>query len=115
MVVKCDSIVDQNLLDHCISKYGLNVDNITPSDGNLAFPFFNKEVEKLLTDSEMSKLLDEYFEYIRLYTNFVDDQNVVITYPNIKHDEYDAKVNNFPADWHTDYQSEFTIHLLWLK
>ena len=114
--VNCTGIVDQKILDSWALKYELNVDNITPSDGNLAFPFFNKEVEELLANSELSKLLDEYF--LNIYNCMPILQSIpyaVITYPNIKHDEYDAKKNNFAAEWHTDYRSEFTIHLPLVK
>ncbi|MDC0042599.1 hypothetical protein OAJ10_02460 [Paracoccaceae bacterium] len=110
--IKCTGIIDQKIIDNWISKYDLNVDNIIPSKGNLAFPFFNKDVEALLTDSQLSKLLDEYFLNIYGCKPVLQMMPyLVITYPNIRHDEYDAKVNNFPADWHTDYQSEFTIHV----
>ena len=29
----------------------------------------------------------------------------------IAHENFDSKTNNFPANWHTDYESEFTVHL----
>ena len=36
---------------------------------------------------------------------------LVITYPNVSHEKFIPKQHNFPANWHTDYQSEFSIHL----
>ena len=105
-------IIDRDMLDGWVSKYGLDVSNITPSEGNIAIPFFNKDVLSLLTDGKFAVLLDEYF--MKMYGCHPVLQSIpylVITYPNITHDNFDPKKNNFPANWHTDYQSEFTVHV----
>jgi hypothetical protein len=105
-------VVDSDMLDRWISEYGLDVSNITPSEGNLAIPFFNEDVLSLLTDSKFAVLLDDYF--MNMYGCHPVLQCIpylVITYPNIAHENFDSKTNNFPANWHTDYESEFTVHL----
>jgi len=105
-------IIDKDILDRWISEYGLDVSNITPSEGNLAIPFFNEDVLSILTDSKFAVLLDNYFiNMYRCHPVLQCIPNLVITYPNIVHENFDSKTNNFPANWHTDYVSEFTVHL----
>lgn len=105
-------IIDIDILDRWITEYGLDVNNITPSEGNLAIPFFNEDVLNILTDSKFAVLLDDYF--MNMYGCHPVLQCIpylVITYPDIVHENFDIKTNNFPANWHTDYLSEFTVHL----
>jgi len=110
--VNCKAIVENEVLDKWIKDYGLDLSNILPSEGNLAFPFFNEDVLKLLVDSKFSSILEGYF--INMYGCRPVLQSIpylVISYPNISHGSFDPKKNNFPAHWHTDYQSEFTVHV----
>ena len=104
--------IDTEILDKWIDIYGLNISNLTPSEGNLAIPFFNGDVLKLLTESPFASLLDKYFWHVYGTEPVLQCiPQLVITYPNIVHEKFEVKTHNFPANWHTDYLSEFTVHL----
>lgn len=105
-------VIENEVLDKWIDVYGLDESNIIQADGNIAFPFFNKDVLKLIVDSQFSEVLFEYFKTIHGCKPVLQSiPYLVISYPNISHDNFDPMKNNFPANWHTDYISEFTAHI----
>ena len=110
--VNYNKSVDKDIIDKWIYSYGLDINNINPSEGNLAFPFFNEDLLKMLKNSNFSNLLDEYFYKLHgCYPVLQQIPFIVITYPNIDQTDFDPSKHNFPANWHTDYQSEFTVHI----
>jgi len=109
---KYQEIVDRRIIDDWIYRYGLSISNLSRANGNLHIPFFNKQVLDILSRSPISSLLDSYF--LKIYGSLPVLQcipSLVISYPNISHDTFDPKTHNFPAIWHTDYLSEFTVHI----
>ena len=107
-----NSLVEPKIIDQWMERYKINGENITPSEGNLIIPFFNAEIHDLLTNSQFSELLDKYFDSMYGCKPVLQClPSLVMTYPSISQDEFKSGAHNFPAVWHVDYLSEFTIHM----
>jgi len=104
--------VDPEIIDQWIERYKIDSTKITPSEGNLMIPFFNAEIDKLLTSSKFSELLEKYFYAIYGCKPVLQCiPGLVMTFPSISQGEFKRGTHNFPAVWHVDYLSEFTIHM----
>ena len=110
--VKFTNGIDHSLLTKWSEDYGIKKSNFLPTNGNISVPFFNAEMHALLTGSNLIDLLKDYF--VQMYGVPPMLQMVptlVITHPNVEQQTYIKGVQNFPAHWHYDYPSEFTIHI----
>ena len=45
--VNYKKVIDKEVLDKWINVYGLDESNLVKADGNIAFPFFNKDIFKI--------------------------------------------------------------------
>lgn len=109
---KYEAQIESKVIDDWMARYNIDTDLITPSDGNCIIPFFNHEVFKLLTDSSFSRLLTLYFNAMYGCKPILQcTPSLVMTFPSIEQHEFKAGAHNFPANWHSDYVSEFTVHI----
>ena len=110
--VKLENNIDINIINKWKRDYLVSKPNFTPAEGNISYPFYNAEIHKLLSDSEMVKVVRHYFQ--KVYGKLPVLQMIpklVITYPIINQESFQLKNNHFPAVWHIDYRSEFTVHI----
>lgn len=105
------NIIDRRVIEKWQIKYGIYSERFSPCEGNISFPFYNEEMHELLNNSEVSHYINKYFKTV-YGTEPVLQQipNMVITFPSMGQDAYQHGAHNFPAVWHTDFKSEFTIH-----
>jgi hypothetical protein len=111
-VVVGKNLFDNNIIEKWKKRYGIDSQSFTPWVGNLSIPFFNQDVYSLLTDSEMLFYVNKYFHIVYGMKPVLQQiPMLVVTYPSVNQEEYQNKSHNFPASWHVDYKSEFTIHI----
>jgi hypothetical protein len=106
------NLVDSDTISSWQTRYGIAQSSFSPNLGNLSIPFYNPQMHELLHKSPIASYLDQYFK-IAYRTKPVLQQVpvLVVTYPEVSHDSHIPSKHNFPAVWHVDYRSEFTIHL----
>jgi hypothetical protein len=94
------------------SMYGIHESNFSSALGNYGFPFYNAQLHSLLTDSLLLTTIKTYFQLIYNKAPVLQViPNIVITSPLIEQNSFQRGVHNFPANWHVDYNSEFTVHI----
>ena len=105
-------IINRQIVESWQKKYGLYSELFSPWEGNMSFPFYNEEIHEILADSEISYYINKYFQTV-YGTRPVLQQipTMVITYPSMNQADYEYGAHNFPAAWHTDFKSEFTVHI----
>ena len=87
-------------------------DNFKAAEGNYSWPVIDETLHKFLESKSLNKLLDDYFRLAyrgRPVLQIVP--NIVITKPSISPEKFVHGKHGFPAVWHTDYPTEFTIHI----
>ena len=111
-MVVAENIIDKKIIKNWISKYNIHNDNFVACKGNIFFPFYNKEFHDILFNSNFLDYLNIYY-YLVYGKKPVMQQmpSLVITKPDINQLDISHGKSNFPAVWHTDYLTEFTIHI----
>jgi hypothetical protein len=111
-MVVAENIIDKNIIENWISKYNIYNENFVACKGNVFFPFYNKEFHDILFNSNFLDYLNMYY-YLVYGKKPVMQQmpTLVITKPDINQLDISHGKSNFPAVWHTDYLTEFTIHI----
>ena len=106
-----------NCLDHGLigswkDRYGIKESNFLRAEGNISVPFFNAEMDGLLANGALIDLLREYYRWMYGSPPILQMiPSLVVTYPNIDQKDFSLGAHNFPASWHVDFRSEFTIHI----
>ena len=104
--------IDEDLISTCKDRYGIKESNFTRTDGNITFPFFNAGIHDLLENSALIDVLEDYYRWMYGSPPILQIiPTLVVTYPSIPQRDFVQGAHNFPASWHVDYGSEFTIHI----
>tara|TARA_B100000795_G_scaffold256358_1_gene228714 strand:+ start:2321 stop:3244 length:924 start_codon:yes stop_codon:yes gene_type:complete len=107
-----ENIVDKVTIENWIQKYKISNDNFIPCEGNISFPFYNKELHNLLFESEFLDYLNMYYDLVYGKKPVLQQMpTLVVTKPKMNQVNFLLGNHNFPATWHTDYLTEFTIHI----
>lgn len=110
-MVLSKSIIDAATIKSWITRYNISKDNFKECEGNLSFPFYNKELHDILFKSDFLKYLNSYYELVYGKKAVLQSiPSLVITKPMMNQKDFRSE-HNFPAVWHTDYITEFTIHI----
>jgi len=111
-VIKLSSEISDAVINKWKNDYFINRSSYIPSDGNITFPFYNREMHELLKSSNFISLIGEYFQSVYHEKPILQKiPSVVITYPTVSQQQFDNSKNHFPAGWHIDYPYEFTVHI----
>jgi hypothetical protein len=111
-MVLSKNVIDDVTVKNWISRYKIFSDSFIECEGNISFPFFNSELSDLLFNSDFLNNLYSYFDLVYGKKAVLQAMpTLVITKPKITQDNFTSSEYNFPAAWHTDYISEFTIHI----
>ncbi len=111
-MVLAKSIIDKNTINNWISRYKISNDSFHKCEGNISFPFYNKDFHDLYFNSDFLGYLNSYYESVYGKKPVLQTMpTLVITKPDMNQSDFTSSKHNFPAVWHTDYLTEFTIHI----
>ena len=111
-MVLAENIIDKNIIKNWISKYNIHNENFIACKGNISFPFYNKEFHNILFNSDFLDYLNMYYDLVYGKKPVMQQMpSLVITKPDINQLDFSHGNDNFPAVWHTDYLTEFTVHI----
>ena len=98
----------QNIVD----QYRLHASSFTRSDQNLSWPCLSKEVIELFLRSQYRETIDRYFRVMYGCMPVLQKvPSIVVTYPLLDQINALEPKEKFPAQWHTDYPQEFSVHI----
>ena len=110
--LRFENCLDPDLIASWKDRYGIKESNFVRAEGNISFPFFNAGMHGLLGKGALIDLLQDYYRW--MYGSPPILQMIpalVVTYPNVAQGDFKQGAHNFPANWHVDFRSEFTIHI----
>lgn len=111
-MVLAENIIDKNIIKNWISKYNIYDENFIACKGNISFPFYNKEFHNIMFNSDFLYYLNKYYDLAYGKKPVMQQMPaLVITKPDMNQLDFSFGSDNFPAVWHTDYLTEFTVHI----
>ena len=111
-MVLAKNLINKTTINNWINKYHITIDSFRECDGNISFPFYNKELHNLLFESEFLDYLNMYYDLVYEKKPVLQQMpTLVVTKPKMNQVNFSHGNHNFPATWHTDYLTEFTIHI----
>ena len=111
-MVAAKHIIDSTVINNWAKKYHISDESFIECEGNISFPFYNKEFHDLLFNSDFLDFINAYFDLVHQQRPVLQTMpTLVITKPDTNQGEFSSVKHNFPAVWHTDYLTEFTIHI----
>ena len=108
------NIIPSKIIDLWSKKYGINDKNFFSSTSNISFPFYNEELHNIILKSELPYFLIEYFQILYKKKPILQcHPQIIVTKPSIGNESFQSGKEGYaiPANWHTDYFSEFSIHI----
>lgn len=110
--VLSNNLIDLATINSWITRYNISNENFIECEGNLSFPFYNKEFHDIMFNSKFLEYLNSYYELVYGKKAVLQSMpSLVITKPMMDQIDFTSSEHNFPAVWHTDYITEFTIHI----
>ena len=111
-IVLAKNTIDKSVINNWINRYHIFNDFFIESEGNISFPFYNKEFHDLFFKSDFLGYLNTYYDLLHGKKPVLQTMpTLVITKPDMNQGDFSSSNHNFPAVWHTDYLTEFTIHI----
>ena len=110
--VLAKNTIDKSIINNWINRYHIYNDCFIESEGNISFPFYNKEFHDLFFKSDFLGYLNTYYDLLYGKKPVLQTMpTLVITKPDMNQVDFSFGSDNFPAVWHTDYLTEFTVHI----
>ena len=111
-MISAKNVVDKTTIESWVEKYNIKSENFFGCEGNISFPFYNNELHDLLCKSDFLDYLYSYYELVYGKKPVLQTMpTLVVTKPDMNQSGFSSSRHNFPAVWHTDYKTEFTIHI----
>lgn len=106
------NIISKDVIEKLNSDYAIGPENFKVAGSNISFAIFNKELFDIVQNPYLKELIGNYF--FSVYGKKPVMQCIpylLIVKPNIDQNEFEYGKNNIPGVWHTDYYSEFSVHI----
>jgi hypothetical protein len=106
--------VPLELIQRIIQRYCLNKENFNPTNKNLSLPLLDNNFLEYISSKNFNSLIYKYYDILYGYPPLLQVfPSIVITYPLINQNQFRSSDKNMhiPASVHTDYSTEFTIHI----
>ena len=111
-MISAEKIIDKTIIKTWVEKYNIKNENFIPCKGNISFPFYNKELHNILFNSNFLDYLNKYYDLVYGKKPILQTApHLIITKPDMNQNDFSTGIHGFPAVWHTDYITEFTIHI----
>ena len=111
-MISAKKIIDKTIIENWVEKYNIKNENFIACEGNISFPFYNNDLHNLLFNSDFLDYLNSYYELVYGKKPVLQTMpTLVVTKPDMNQSGFSTSKHNFPAVWHTDYLTEFTIHI----
>lgn len=111
-MVLAKNLISKTTINNWVNRYHIKSDSFQECEGNISFPFYNKDFHNLLFNSDFLGYLNSYYDLIYGKKPVLQTMPaLIITKPEMYQHNFSSTNHNFPAVWHTDYLSEFTIHI----
>jgi hypothetical protein len=93
-------------------RYDISPGNFKADEGNYSWPIMNRELHGFLESDELLGILTGYFKGVYGKMPVLQTiPSVVVTKPSLEQQDFIHGKHRFPAVWHTDYPTEFTVHI----
>lgn len=108
-----ENIISQDTHAKLSDDYFIRAQCFSSTNSNISIPVLQKDFLKSIDyDSEALGYVKEYFRaFYRAEPHLQQVPKIIVTNPDIGHEEFDEARHRIPAFYHTDYPSELTIHI----
>tara|TARA_B100000768_G_C11280829_1_gene378504 strand:+ start:1892 stop:2824 length:933 start_codon:yes stop_codon:yes gene_type:complete len=111
-MVLAKNLISKTTINNWTDRYKIYKDSFHECEGNISFPFYNKDFHDLLFNSDFLGYLNTYYDLLYGKKPVLQTMpTLVVTKPDMNQSDFSTLNHNFPAVWHTDYITEFTIHI----